>query len=199
VVRSPERWEKIVTVAAELGEKLPPEADAKSLEEFLRKRRAADPVRFPDLSLVVVKLMGNGEYVVDVPGEEPIGHFGLAVRDYSHTTAPNRRFPDILTHRLLKACLAKRSPPYGVGELDGLARHCTEMESAAAKVESRVGESFDGVITGAADKGTFVRVFDPPVEGRVVRGERSLKVGAKVRVTLVATDFEKGFLDFVRN
>lgn len=211
VVRSPERWQRIVGVAAEHGEKLPQEPDAKALEQFLRKRRAADPLRFPDLSLVIVKLMGNGEYVVDVPGDDAIGHFGLAVRDYSHTTAPNRRFPDILTHRLLKASLAKRSPPYGIGELEALAQHCTEMESAAAKVErqvrksagalmleNRIGDVFEGVITGAADKGTFVRVFDPPVEGRVVKGERSLKVGAKVRVKLVATDFEKGFLDFVR-
>lgn len=211
VVKSPERWVKIVAVAAELGEKLPAEPSSKALELFLAKRRAADPERFPDLSLVIVKLMGRGEYVVSVPGEDDVGHFGLAVRDYSHTTAPNRRFPDLVTHRLLKAAMTKATPPYAVGDLAAIAQRCSEAEKAAEKVERqvkksasalllqrRLGEEFDGVITGAADKGTFVRVFSPPVEGRVVKGEKQLRVGDKVRVKLVATDFEKGFLDFTR-
>jgi exoribonuclease-2 len=209
VVRSPERWAKIVDKAAEYGESLPAEPSAIALEAFLTKRRAADPLRFPDLSLVIVKLMGSGEYIVERPGEAPIGHFGLAVTDYSHATAPNRRFPDLLTHRLLKAALAGGPSPYSVEELGGLASHCTLQEGAAAKVERqvrksaaalllerRVGESFDGVITGAADKGTWVRVFDPPVEGRVERGTEVLRVGDKVRVRLLSTDFERGFIDF---
>jgi len=211
VVRSPERWARIAAVAAEHGESLPGQPDSKALDAFLRKRRAADPLRFPDLSLVIVKLMGAGEYVAEAPGQEPVGHFGLAVRDYSHTTAPNRRFPDLITHRLLKSALDGRPAAYGVAELNELAARCTEMEGAANKVErqvrksaaalvlqDRVGESFDGVITGAADKGTYVRIFEPPVEGRVVRGERGTRVGDKVRVKLLATDFERGWLDFHR-
>jgi exoribonuclease-2 len=209
VVRSPERWAKIVDKAAEYGEALPAEPSAMALEAVLGRRRAADPLRFPDLSLVIVKLMGAGEYVVERPGEAPIGHFGLAVTDYSHATAPNRRFPDLVTHRLLKAALAGAPSPYGADELDALARHCTVQEGAAAKVErqvrksaaallleKRVGDSFDGVITGAADKGTWVRIFDPPVEGRVERGAAGLRVGDKVRVRLLSTNFERGFIDF---
>ena len=211
VVRSPERWAKIVDKAAEYGESLPTEPSAIALEAFLTRRRAADPLRFPDLSLVIVKLMGAGEYIVERPGEAPIGHFGLAVTDYSHATAPNRRFPDLVTHRLLKAALAGTASPYGVEELGVLASHCTVQEGAAAKVErqvrksaaallleQRVGESFDGVVTGASDKGTWVRVFDPPVEGRVERGAEGLRVGDKVRVRLLATDFERGYIDFAR-
>ena len=209
VVRSPERWAKIVNKAAEYGELLPAEPSAGALEAFLTRRRAADPLRFPDLSLVIVKLMGSGEYVVELPGEAPIGHFGLAVTDYAHATAPNRRFPDLVTHRLLKAALAGASTPYSLEDLGALASHCTLQESAAAKVErqvhksaaallleQRVGESFAGVITGAADKGTWVRVFDPPVEGRVERGAEGLRVGDEVRVRLLSTDFERGFIDF---
>jgi exoribonuclease-2 len=209
VVRSPERWAKIVDKAAEYGESLPAEPSAIALEAFLTRRRAADALRFPDLSLVIVKLMGSGEYIVERPGEAPIGHFGLAVTDYVHATAPNRRFPDLVTHRLLKAALADAPSPYSVEELGALASHCTMQEGAAAKVErqvrksaaallleQRVGESFDGVITGAADKGTWVRVFDPPVEGRVERGGEGLRVGDKVRVRLLSTDFERGFIDF---
>jgi exoribonuclease-2 len=211
VVRSPERWAKIVDKAAEYGESLPAEPSGMALGAFLTRRRAADPLRFPDLSLVIVKLMGLGEYVVERPGEAPIGHFGLAVTDYAHATAPNRRFPDLVTHRLLKAALAGAPSPYSVEELGALASHCTVQEGAAAKVErqvrksaaallleQRVGESFDGVITGAADKGTWVRVFDPPVEGRVERGAEGLRVGDKVRVRLLSTDFERGFIDFER-
>ena len=211
IVRSPERWQKIVAVAAERGTTLPGEPDSRALEGFLKVERAKDPLRFPDLSLVIVKLMGRGEYVAEAPGQTPIGHFGLAVRDYSHTTAPNRRFPDLITHRLLKAALDGQKPPYPIDELGRLAARCTEMEAAATKVErqvrksaavlvlqDRIGEVFDGFVTGAADKGTFVRILAPPVEGRIIRGESGLRVGDKVRVSLLATDFEKGFIDFGR-
>ncbi|MGH9400370.1 MAG: RNB domain-containing ribonuclease [Thermoanaerobaculia bacterium] len=211
VVRSPERWARIVTVAAEYGEKLPGQPDAATLEAFLVKRRRADPLRFPDLSLVIVKLMGRGEYVVERPGQSPAGHFGLAVQDYSHSTAPNRRFPDLVTHRLLKAALAGAPPPYSGGELDELARHCTEREddanqverqvrkcAAAMLMESRIGQRFDGIVTGASEKGTWVRLLAPPVEGKLVHGEEGLEVGARVRVKLIATDAERGFIDFVR-
>ena len=211
VVRSPERWSRIVAVAAEYGEALPAQPDSRALDEFLRKRRAKDPLRFPDLSLVIVKLMGRGEYVADAPGDAAIGHFGLAVRDYSHTTAPNRRFPDLVTHRLLKSALAGARPAYALAELTAIAAHCSEMESAATKVErlvrksaaalvlhSRIGEVFDAIVTGAVAKGTFVRTLAPPAEGRVLRGEAGLKVGDRIRVTLLATDFERGFIDFAR-
>jgi exoribonuclease-2 len=211
VVRSPERWLRIVGVAEEYGHALPPEPDAKALEAFLRERRRADPLRFPDLSLVVVKLMGAGEYVLEVPGQAPVGHFGLAVRDYAHSTAPNRRYPDVLTQRILKAALLGRPGPYANGELASLARHCTEQEDAANKVErlvrkaaaamllqDRTGQVFEGVVTGASDKGTWVRILKPPVEGKVVRGETGLKVGDKVRVKLLSTDVERGFIDFAR-
>jgi exoribonuclease-2 len=211
VVRSPERWAKIVAVAAEYGDSLPAEPSAAELEKFLGKRRAADPLRFPDLSLVIVKLMGRGEYVVEVPGETPIGHFGLAVRDYSHSTAPNRRFPDLITHRLIKAALADRPSPYTASELAELAAHCTLQEGNASKVErqvrksaaallleNRVGETFDGVVTGASDQGTYLRVFNPPIEGRIMRHQQGLRVGDKVRAELISTDFERGYLDFAR-
>lgn len=211
VVRSPERWARIVALAAEYGEKLPPAASSKALEGFLRKRRAADPLRFPDLSLTVIKLMGRGEYVAEAPGENAIGHFGLAVRDYSHSTAPNRRYPDLVTHRQLKAALAGAQPAYAKEALAVIAARCSEMESAATKVERQVrksaavlvigwrtGESFDGLVTGAADKGTYVRLFTPPVEGRIVRNERGLKVGERVRVKLLNTDFERGHIDFAK-
>jgi len=212
VVQSPERWQRIVKVAAEEGETLPPEPDSKALEGFLARRRRADPLRFPDLSLVIIKLMGSGEYVVERPGQAAVGHFGLAVRDYTHSTAPNRRYPDLLTQRLLKAALAGRTPPYSAGDLEPLARHCTEMEDAADKVErqvrksaaamlleGRLGQRFDGVVTGASEKGTWVRVFTPPVEGKLVQGWEGLEVGDRLRVKLVGTDVERGFIDFVRS
>jgi exoribonuclease-2 len=211
VVRSPERWQRIVDVANELGEHLPPEPDSKALSDFLAKRRKADPDRFPDLSLVIVKLMGAGEYVVERPGAAVAGHFGLAVKDYTHSTAPNRRFPDLITQRLLKAALAGSPTPYAEGELEELAVHCTGQEDAANKVErqvrksaaallleKRVGEQFDAIVTGVSDKGTWVRVFDPPVEGKLVHGSEGLEVGNKLRVKLIATDVERGFIDFVR-
>jgi exoribonuclease-2 len=211
-VRSPDRWQKIVKVAAEQGETLPPEPDSKALEGFLARRRKADPLRFPDLSLVIIKLMGAGEYVVERPGQTAVGHFGLAVRDYTHSTAPNRRYPDLLTQRLLKAALARGTPPYSAADLEPLAQHCTEMEDAADKVErqvrksaaamlleGRLGQLFDGVVTGASDKGTWVRVFTPPVEGKLVQGWEGLEVGDRLRVKLIGTDVERGFIDFVRS
>ncbi len=209
VVRTPKRWDRIVEVAAHLGETLPPQPDAVALAGFLGRRRAADPVRFPDLSLTVVKLLGAGEYVVERPGQEAPGHFGLAVRDYTHATAPNRRFPDLVTQRLLKAALAGSPPPYSEAELAGLATHCTQQEDAANKVErqvaksaaamllgGRIGQTFDGIVTGASDKGTWVRVFHPPVEGRLVHDADGPDVGHRVSVRLVHTDVERGFIDF---
>jgi exoribonuclease II len=211
VVRSPERWQKIVAVAAETGDRLPAEPDARALEAFLVRRRRADPLRFPDLSLVIVKLMGAGEYVVEQPGQTPIGHFGLAVRDYTHSTAPNRRFPDLITQRLLKAALAGEPVPYATAELHALAAHCTDQEDDADKVErlvrksaaallleQQIGQRFDGVVTGASEKGTWVRIFQPPVEGKLVHGWEGLEVGDKLRVKLISTDVERGFIDFVR-
>lgn len=209
VVRSPERWDRIERIAEELGERLPPEPDAKALEEFLKRRKKADPVRFPDLSLSIVKAMGAGEYVVEEAGDTPAGHFGLAVKDYTHSTAPNRRYPDLITHRLVKAVLAGEEPPYTVEELAELAEHCTNQEDAANKVErqvrktaaafmlaNRVGETFDGVVTGASSKGTWVRIFNPPIEGKVVRGAEGLDIGDRTRVKLLGVDVERGFIDF---
>ena len=211
VVRSPERWQKIVAVAQQFGKRLPPEPDAAALEGFLQERRKADPVRFPDLSLVIIKLMGAGEYVVERPGQKAIGHFGLAVRDYTHSTAPNRRFPDLITQRQIKAALAGAPAPYQPGELDQLAAHCTEQEDDANKVErlvrksaaallleGRIGERFDAVVTGATDKGTWVRIFRPPAEGKLDHGFEGLEVGDKLRVKLISTDVDRGFIDFVR-
>jgi len=211
ILRTPKRWDRIVQLASELGERLPGEPDATALEAFLVRRKRADPVRFPDLSLSVVKLMGSGEYVVEVPGQPAPGHFGLAVRDYTHSTAPNRRFPDLITQRLLEAALAGGPSPYGDAELQELALHCTEKEDDADKVErqvrksaaalllaSRIGQRFDGLVTGASEKGTWVRIFRPPVEGKVVRGAERLDVGDRVRVTLVATNVERGYIDFAR-
>ena len=211
VVRSPERWQRIVEVAAEHNETLPLEPDARALQGFLQRRRKADPERFPDLSLVIVKLMGAGEYAVEVPGRESPGHFGLAVRDYTHSTAPNRRYPDLITQRMLEAALAGATQPYDAAELGELALHCTQQEDAANKVErqvrksaaallleNQIGSRFDAVVTGASDKGTWVRVFHPPVEGKLVRGAHGLRVGDKLHVELVETDVERGFIDFVR-
>ena len=210
VVRSPERWARIVAVAQEYGETLPDQPDSLALELFLATRRQADPLRFPDLSLVIVRLMGSGEYVVETPGGPPIGHFGLAVRDYTHSTAPNRRFPDLITSRLLKAALADQPQPYSNTELAGLALHCTRQENAAQKVERRmrksdaalllqshVGQRYDAIVTGSTTDGIWVRIFSPPAEGKLVRSVTSLKVGDKVHVKLVATDVERGFIDFV--
>ncbi len=209
VLRTPRHWDRIVALAAELGEKLPALADAASLDAFLAKRREADPARFPDLSLSIIKLLGSGEYVLEMPGQPAEGHFGLAVKDYTHSTAPNRRFPDVITQRLLKAALDARAPPYTANELKSLALHCTEQEDNAAKVErrvaksaaallleSRIGAQFDGIVTGASEKGTWVRIVAPATEGRVVRGFEGLQVGNRVRVQLVRTDAARGFIDF---
>jgi exoribonuclease-2 len=211
VVRSPERWDRIEKIAEELGERLPPDPDVKALEEFLRRRKKADPMRFPDLSLSIVKAMGAGEYVVEKPGAESIGHFGLAVKDYAHSTAPNRRYPDLIAHRLVKAALAGKKSPYSYDELAQLAEHCTQQEDAANKVERqvrksaaacvlehRLGERFDGLVTGASSKGTWVRIFHPPVEGKLVHGEKGLDIGDRVHVKLVDVNVERGFIDFVR-
>jgi exoribonuclease-2 len=211
VVRSPERWQRIVALAAEHGTQLPGEPDAAALNAFLMQRRAADPLRFPDLSLTVVKLMGRGEYMASLPGQSIVGHFGLAVNEYTHSTAPNRRYPDLITQRLVRAALARERVPYGRDELGTLAAECTQKEDGAQKVErlvrkaaaaclltNRIGQQFDGIVTGASAKGTWVRIFDPPVEGRVERGQEGLDVGDKVRVRLVHTNPERGFIDFAR-
>ena len=211
VVRIPKRWERIVEVAAELNYSLPARPDSKALEQFLVKAKADDPLRFPDLSLTIIKLMGNGEYVAEFPGQIAPGHFGLAVKDYSHSTAPNRRYPDLITHRLLKAALSGGDVPYQKEELESLAQHCTEQEDAANKVErlvgksaaallleSRIGEKFDAIVTGAADKGTWVRIFHPPVEGKLMEGFKGVDVGDKIRVQLLRTDVDRGFIDFRR-
>jgi len=211
VVRVPKRWDRIVELAAERGATLPKAPDAKALDQFLVAARTADPLRFPDLSLSVIKLLGAGEYVVELPGADVAGHFGLAVKDYAHSTAPNRRYPDLITQRLLKAALAGQQPPYPNEQLAALARHCTEAEDAAKKVErqvtksaaamlleSRLGEQFDAIVTGAADKGTWVRLLQPPVEGRLETGVEGLDVGHRIRVQLVRTDVERGYIDFKR-
>ena len=209
VLRSPERWARIAQLAAESGDRLPGTPDAVALEAFLTRRRTADPQKFPDLSLAVVKLIGRGEYALDLPGGEPPGHFGLAVKDYTHSTAPNRRFPDLVTQRLLKAALAGAPLPYSIPELTDLAQRCTEREDAAAKVERRVrksaaalllsgrtGEQFDAIVTGASEKGTWVRLLQPPVEGKLTSGFAGLDVGTGLRVQLLHTDVERGFVDF---
>jgi exoribonuclease-2 len=190
VVRSPERWDRLEALARGYGDRLPPDPDGAALAGFLARRRAADPLRFPDLSLAVVKLLGAGEYVLFRPGQDDPGHFGLAVREYVHSTAPNRRFPDLVTQRLVGAALASAAVPYSDAELAALATHCTEQENAAEKV--------DALVTGASDKGTWVRTLAPPVEGRVVRGERGLDVGDRLRVRLDAVDVDRGYIDFAR-
>lgn len=211
VLRSPERWQRIVELAAGLGTHLPSTPDAPALDAFLVQRRNADPAQFADLSLSVIKLMGSGEYALELPGGHTEGHFGLAVSDYTHSTAPNRRFPDLIAQRLLKAALDGRPSPYPTNELSALASHCTEQEDNADKVERqvrksaaalllapRIGAVFDAIVTGASDKGTWVRISGPAVEGKVVRGFEGLDVGDPVRVKLIHTDAARGFIDFVR-
>ncbi|MDQ6787854.1 MAG: RNB domain-containing ribonuclease [Acidobacteriota bacterium] len=210
VVKTPARWNRIVEVAKSFGTDLPQIPDAPALSEFLTRRRAADPVHFPDLSLSIIKLLGAGEYVVQTPdAPESDGHFGLAVQDYAHSTAPNRRYADLIVQRLVKATLAGKPSPYTFNELTEIAAHCNERESAARKVErqirkvvaasvmsSRIGEIFDAIVTGITPSGTFARTLHPPVDGRIVSGEYGLQVGEKVRVKLISTDAEKGFIDF---
>jgi VacB/RNase II family 3'-5' exoribonuclease len=209
VVRVPKRWDRIVEIAAHLNYQLPAVPDSKALNLFLTAQRTANPVAFPDLSLSVIKLLGSGEYVVELPDETAPGHFGLAVQDYTHSTAPNRRFPDLITQRLLKAILAGSPMAYKQDELVDLAAHCTLKEDDAKKVErlvaksaaamllsSRMGDKFDAICTGAADKGTWVRIFNPPVEGRLISGFQGVDVGNRLRVQLIHTAVEKGFIDF---
>ncbi len=211
VLRSPERWARIVALARDLGKQLPPEPNGKELGQFLSEQQRDAPAGFADLSLAVVKLLGRGEYVFEPPGQKAAGHFGLAVADYTHSTAPNRRFPDLVTQRLLKAAIANQPSPYSNQELLGLARHCTEQEANATKVErqvaksaaaqllaSRVGERFEGLVTGASAKGTWVRILHPATEGKIVTGSQGLDVGDKVSVELVHTNVERGFIDFAR-
>jgi len=210
-LQSPRRWDRIEALAAQYGVQLPQEPDPIALDRFLRAQRLADPEGFADLSLRVVKMLGAGEYIAAAPGSNGLGHFGLAVNDYAHSTAPNRRFPDLVTQRLLKAALAQDAPPYPPEALAAIARHCTLQEDNAARVERqvlkaaaafllyrRIGENFAAIVTGAAAKGTFVRIARPLLEGRLVRGMEGLDVGDPVRVRLVAVDAERGFIDFER-
>ena len=211
VLRTPERWERIVALAAKLGGRLPTTPDALALNTFLAQQQAANPLTFPDLSLSVIKLLGSGEYVLELSGEPIEGHFGLAVRDYTHSTAPNRRFPDLIAQRLLKAALSGAASAYSQNQLRDLAAHCTVQEGNAAKVErqvsksaaaqllaSHIGQRFDAIVTGASDKGTWVRTLQPATEGRVVQGFAGLDVGDRVNVQLVRTDTARGFIDFAR-
>ena len=209
IVRTPKRWDRIVEVAQGLGATLPAEADSKALNDFLLAQKRKDPEHFPDLSLTVIKLMGPGEYVLVKPNEVSPGHFGLAVQDYTHSTAPNRRFPDMVTQRLMKAWLAKTPQPYSADDLNAIAVHCTLMEDNARKVERemqkriaavvlypRIGQSFPAIVTGVNHYGTFVRTLDPHVDGMVVQGGKGLDVGDKVTVKLISTDPQRGFIDF---
>ncbi len=188
---------------------MPAAADPEALNAFLAKCRKENPTQFPDLSLAVIKLLGRGEYALQPPGQSIAGHFGLAVNDYMHSTAPNRRFPDVITQRLIKSALDNGSSPYSNDELQALAVHCTVQEDNASKVErrvsksaaalllrTRIGQRFDAIVTGAADKGTWARTLAPPVEGRIIRGYQGLKVGQAVRVRLLDTDVTRGFIDF---
>jgi exoribonuclease-2 len=209
VVKAPERWDRIVALAATHGTTLPPAPDVLALSKFLQARKAADPQQFPELSQTIIKMIGSGEYVVDTPDTTAPGHFGLAVKDYSHSTAPNRRYSDLVTQRLVKAVLAGGPPPYSIAELTALAQRCTEREDAANRVErqvrksaaamlvaSRVGQRFSATVTGASPKGTYVRTIAPHIEGRVVRGEHGLDVGDHVTVQLIGVDVSRGFIDF---
>jgi exoribonuclease-2 len=211
VVKTPKRWDRIQAIAAQYGTKLPSAPDPRSLSQFLDQRKAADPAHFPDLSLSIVKLLGPGEYAVEPPGGDQTGHFGLAVHDYTHSTAPNRRFADVVTQRLLKAATAGGTTPYSQDELNAIAAHCTEREDAARKVERllrkvaaanvlsrRVGEVFEGIVTGASPKGTYVRLLTFPAEGMVVRGAQGIDVGDKVQVRLASVNVARGFIDFER-
>ncbi|MCC2674174.1 MAG: Exoribonuclease, partial [Ramlibacter sp.] len=210
-LQSPRRWDRIEALAASHGVRLPAQPDPLALDAFLRQRREADPDGFADLSLSIVKMLGSGEYAAAGPATPSLAHFGLAVNDYAHSTAPNRRYPDLVTQRLVKAALAGDAPPYCADALAAIARHCTVQEDNASKVErtvlkaagafllhGRIGDSFDAIVTGAAPKGTFVRIPQPMLEGRVVRGFEGLDVGDAARVRLVAVDPEQGFIDFER-
>jgi VacB/RNase II family 3'-5' exoribonuclease len=211
VLRVPKRWDRIVALAIGAGDRLPATPNAQALNEFLTRRRQSDPAGFADLSLAVIKLLGRGEYALESPGEQTPGHFGLALADYTHSTAPNRRFPDVVMQRLIKAALEHRSSPYSEPELRSIAAHCTLQEDNAAKVErqlgkcaaalllsGRVGESFDAIVTGASGKGTWVRIWEPTAEGKLVKGMERIDVGDRARVRLIGTDVQRGFIDFER-
>lgn len=211
IVRTPEHWDGIVRLAAAQGDKLPSEPDSKALNDFLLKRKAADPDHFADLSLATIKLIGPGEYVLERPGDTAQGHFGLAVQDYTHSTAPNRRFADIVTQRLIKSLLDGKPGPYTDNDLSAIAANCTQKGDAARKVERdmskrlaamammhRLGETFDAIVTGVTPKGTFVRVLQPHMEGLLAQGGQGLHVGDKVRAKLTRTDVQHGFIDFAR-
>ncbi len=211
IVRTPERWDRIVQLAATKNEKLPAQPDSKALNDFLLRRKAADPDHFADLSLSVIKLIGPGEYVLERAGDVAPGHFGLAVQDYTHSTAPNRRFADVVTQRLIKAMLAGQGNPYSDDELTAIAANCTQKEDAAKKVERemskrlaavamqhRIGEVFDAIVTGVTEHGTFVRVLQPHIEGLLSQGQQGLDVGDKLRAKLIRTDVQKGYIDFAR-
>lgn len=211
IVRTPERWDRIVQLAATKNEKLPALPDSKALNDFLIRRKAADPDHFAEVSLIVIKLIGPGEYVLERAGEPAPGHFGLAVQDYTHSTAPNRRFADVVTQRILKAMLAGQRNPYSEGELTAVAANCTQKENAAKKVERemskrlaavalqhRVGEVFDAIVTGASDHGTFVRVAQPHIEGMLTQGDHGLDVGDRLRAKLIRADVYSGYIDFAR-
>jgi len=212
IVRTPQRWDRIVELAGRYGTKLPGEADSGTLNLFLQEQRKKDPVHYPDLSLAVIKLMGPGEYVVIEGGDkEPLGHFGLAARDYTHSTAPNRRFADLVIQRLIEAMIDGMPAPYTDAELRTIAVQCNVQEKAGHKVEramqkrvaavalsDQIGRKFRGVVTGASQKGTYVRVFDPPVEGRVIKGEKGMDVGDVVDVKLLHTNPQMAFIDFAR-
>lgn len=211
IVRSPERWARICELVNTYGTKLPKQPDSKALEKFLAAQRQADPIRFPDLSLIIIKLMGAGEYVVQTGGELPLGHFGLAIQEYTHSTAPNRRYPDLITLRMVKAILARKPDAYSKQELEELAQHCTEQEDASRKVERRVrkseaalylspllGTKFSAIVSGMNNNGTWVRIFTPPAEGMLIHEGSHLEVGDKLEVKLVNADVDQGFIDFVR-
>jgi exoribonuclease R len=209
VVVVPKRWDRIMALAAEHGTTLPEIPDSVALNQFLEERRAHDAIHYPDLAVAVIKLMGPGEYLLMRPDDDPTGHFGLAARDYTHSTAPNRRFPDMVTQRVLHAMMRNEPAPYSDADLAAIALHCNEADKALRKIErtmqkrvaavamaSRVGQVFPGVVTGASDKGVYVRVIRPPFEGRLVHGGNGLDVGDRVNVKLVHTDPARGFIDF---
>jgi exoribonuclease-2 len=211
IVRSPERWLRICEYVRQFGSTLPKHPDSKALEKFLSKQHQKDPLHFPDISLTIIKLMGSGEYVVEQSGQLPIGHFGLAVQDYTHSTAPNRRYPDLITLRMVKAILSHEKSPYSIKELEELALHCTDQEDATRKVERRIrkseaalylqpllGSQFTALVTGINNNGTWVRLLSPPVEGMLIHNATALSIGEKIRVKLVTTDVERGFIDFIR-
>jgi exoribonuclease-2 len=211
IVRTPKRWERIVELAARYGDKLPPEPDSGALNIFLQKRRTADSVHYADISLAVIKLMGPGEYVLSRQGDKDQGHFALAAHDYTHSTAPNRRFADLATQRIIKSVLSRQPPPYSDQQLDSIAQHCNLMEDAARKVERgmykriaavalqhRIGQAFAAVVTGVTPKGVFVRISDPPAEGLLARGQQGVDVGDQLQVKLLSADPQRGYLDFGR-